>query len=96
MSDCGCGQDKVVFVDETPWLRVSVDLLQMFERPILCRLRYKIFDTVLTQVRLEEIRVLISDYIAAKIADPTTQLYFDRFPEIQAVIDDIYNKGVCL
>ena len=96
MSDCGCGKNTVPVVDETPWLRVTVDLLRMFQRPIMCRLRYQIFDDVLTMVKLEEMRVLIDDYVAAKLLDPNTQLFFDRFAEIQAVVDDIYKKGVCL
>lgn len=96
MSDCGCDKNKVVYVDETPWLRVSVDLLRMFQRPILCRLRYKIFDETLTMEVLESTRVLIDDYIAAKINDPETQLYFDQFPGIQFIIDDIQKKGICL
>jgi hypothetical protein len=96
MSNCGCPNDAPVLVDETPWLRVSADLLRMFQRPILCRLRYQVFDDVLTFEKLSEMSVLLDEYIAAKTADPNTELYFDRFAEIQQLIDNIYQKGTCL
>lgn len=96
MSDCGCSEMKPVLVDETPWLRVSVDLLRMYQRPILCRLRYQIFDNELTYEKLSEISVLLDDYISAKVVDSNTRLFHDRLKEIQDIVNIIYQKGVCL
>lgn len=94
---CGCEQDTpYVPPHPEPWKLVSVSLLQMFLAPVQCLLRNRVYDDYLTEQVLNELSVLISSYIDAKLSNPDTELYYDQLPAIQEKLDYIYKRKVCL
>lgn len=94
---CGCNkQTSYIPPDPEPWKTVSVSLLQMFLRPVQCRILHSVYDDVLTVEETANLQQLLTQYIAAKLADPNTQEYYEHFSYIQEKIDYIYKKNICL
>ena len=93
---CGCKEQVYVPPHPEPWKLVSISLLEMFLRPVQCLLKNKVFDETLSENDLVEMAAYYQAYIAEKIADPDTQLYYDQWSEMQAKMDYIYKRNICL
>ncbi len=93
---CGCEQQTYVPPHPEPWKLVSVSLLEMFLRPVQCLIKNKVFDEQLPESELNEMAVYFQSYIAEKLVDPDTQLFYDRWPEIRDKMDYIYKRNICL
>jgi hypothetical protein len=86
-----------VIYNHNECIGITVDLLEMYLRPVQCCLNNSIFEIVnSTQAELESTKTYLESYITAKRLDPQTCEFKDQLPPAQSLVNRIIIAGICI
>lgn len=84
-------------VDNSECAGITLDLLEMFLRPVQCYLRNGFGSNIgVTASQLQNTQHYLELYISAKRADPETCQYKEELPQVQSLINKIISAGICI
>lgn len=90
-------EEKYSVVPNTPCGAISIDLLNMYLRPITCYLQYRLWTSIgSTEMELVNAKIYLLGFIDQKKADPENCEGMESLAIIRVIVDKIIKKGVCL
>jgi hypothetical protein len=76
---------------------ISIEVLEMYRRPMECYLQYGLQNSIgYTQEQIEDFVAYLNQLIAIKQLDPNACGDFEQLPAVRAALNVILNKGICL
>lgn len=102
---CNCDGIQPNLTDEeiygqvagTPCSAITVDLLQVYRKPIQCYLNHKLWVNVgSSEGELQNVTALLDIMISQKIGNPNDCTGMESLVTIRSLVDRIVRKGVCL
>lgn len=82
---------------DTPCTSIGIDLLKVYQRPIDCYLKYKLWETIeSTELELQNATEYLQGLIDQKTADPNDCRGIEILWLVRVLVDRIIKRGVCL
>lgn len=90
-------QQRYGVVPDTPCGSISIDLLNMYKRPIDCYIKYGLaYQIQSTPEELESASLFLQGFMDQKAVNQEDCTGIEMLPIIRSLVNRIVKKGVCL